>query len=100
MTKEEFIEKIKEIKINIPNEEFFLEYNRAIYNILDENERLKEENYKLQARADKYKNRNDKAVKYLKKNACYDEQENYFNDSLPEICCKPMLEILKGEDNE
>ena len=42
----------------------------------------------------------DKAIEYLKKNACYDEQENYFDDSLPEICCKPMLEILKGVNNE
>lgn len=40
------------------------------------------------------------AIKYLKKNACYDEQENYFNDSLPEICCKPMLEILEGGNDD
>ena len=41
MTKEEFIEKIKEININVPNEYFFLEYNKCVYDILEENDTYK-----------------------------------------------------------
>lgn len=54
MSKEEFIEKIKEIKINIPNEEFFLEYNKEIYNILEEKEQLEQENKKLKENIEDY----------------------------------------------
>lgn len=37
MTKEEFIEEIKEINVKVPNEYFFLEYNKCVYDILEEN---------------------------------------------------------------
>lgn len=47
MSKEEFIEKIKELKINVPDEMFFLEYNNTVYTILEENEQLKQENKRL-----------------------------------------------------
>lgn len=40
MNLEEFINKIKEIKINIPDEHFFLEYNTEIYKIIEENQML------------------------------------------------------------
>lgn len=40
MNKEEFIQKIKDIKVNVPDEEFFLEYNKTIYDILDSKENL------------------------------------------------------------
>lgn len=42
MTKEEFIDKIKEIDATVPNEYFFLEYNKYVYDILEENEKYKE----------------------------------------------------------
>lgn len=42
MNKGEFIDKIKEIKINVPDEQFFLKYNRCVYDILDKSERYKE----------------------------------------------------------
>ena len=40
MNLEEFINKIKEIKINVPDEHFFLEYNTEIYKIIEENQIL------------------------------------------------------------
>lgn len=40
MTKEKFINRIKELKINVPDEKFFLEYNKEIYDILDNQEKL------------------------------------------------------------
>lgn len=42
MSKEEFIEKIKEIKINVPDEDFFWKYNLEIYKILDKKEELQQ----------------------------------------------------------
>lgn len=41
MTKEEFIEKIKKINAEVPNEYFFLEYNKCVYDILEENDTYK-----------------------------------------------------------
>lgn len=43
MTKEEFIQQIKNIKINVPDEYFFLDYNKIVYNILDMNIRLQQQ---------------------------------------------------------
>ncbi len=40
MNKEKFIDKIKDIKINVDDEYFFLEYNKAVYDILEEKEQL------------------------------------------------------------
>lgn len=99
MSKEEFIEKIKEISTSVPNEEFFLEYNRAIYNILNENERLKEENYKLQARADKYKCRIDKAEECISNFLCTEEYINVDGKAIADNYEK-ILEILNGGNNE
>ena len=42
MNEEEFLQKIKGIKVNVPDEQFFLEYNAVVYNILKENKQLKE----------------------------------------------------------
>lgn len=42
MNEKEFLKKIKEIKVNVPDEQFFLEYNAVVYNILKENQQLKE----------------------------------------------------------
>ena len=41
MNKEEFIKKIKEINATVPNEYFFLEYNKCVCDILEENQELK-----------------------------------------------------------
>lgn len=40
MKKEEFIEKIKDINVNAPDEMFFLEYNKIVYDILEDKENL------------------------------------------------------------
>ena len=42
MNKEEFIKKIKEINATVPNEYFFLEYNKCVCDILEENQKYKE----------------------------------------------------------
>lgn len=43
MNKEQFIEKIKEIKIKTPDELFFLEYNKVVCDILEENQELEKQ---------------------------------------------------------
>lgn len=43
MNEEEFLQKIKGIKVNVPDEQFFLEYNAVVYNILKENQELKKQ---------------------------------------------------------
>ena len=53
MNKEKFIKKIKEINATVPNEYFFLEYNKCVCDILEENQ--------------KYKAVIDKAVEYIEK---------------------------------
>lgn len=42
MNEKEFLQKIKEIKVIVPDEQFFLEYNSVVYSILKENQQLKE----------------------------------------------------------
>ena len=48
MNEEQFIEEIKKIKIDVPDEEFFLEYNKVIFNIINDKERLHRDNGALQ----------------------------------------------------
>lgn len=60
------------------------EYKIAVVSLECENQELRQ--------------RINKAIEYLKKNACYDEKEKYFNDFLPEICCKPLLKILERKE--
>lgn len=43
MNEKDFLQKIKEIKVNVPDEQFFSEYNAVVYNILKENKQLKEQ---------------------------------------------------------
>ena len=43
MNEKEFLQKIKEIKVIVPDEQFFLEYNSVVYRILKENQQLKEQ---------------------------------------------------------
>lgn len=45
-------------------------------------------------------NRNQKAIDFLKENACIDEDIEYFCDDLRYDDCKKLLEILKGGDKE
>ena len=55
----------------------------------DLSEQLQRENFKLQARADKYKCRNEKAIEYI-------------NSQNPDagVSGKRIKEILKGNNNE
>lgn len=59
MDKEEFLKRIQSIKVNVPDEYFFLEYNSIIYDVLEENKQLKEAQNELRE-----KTRN-KLVKYF-----------------------------------
>lgn len=43
MTAKEFIEEIRKIKANVSSEYFFLEYNKEVYDILEENQELKKQ---------------------------------------------------------
>lgn len=43
MDKEEFLKRIKDIKVNVSDEYFFLEYNVIVCNILEENLKLKKQ---------------------------------------------------------
>ena len=46
------------------------------------------------------KERIDKAIEYLKYNACYEEDTKIFCDDLNYDLCSELLNILEGEDNE
>lgn len=59
MDKEEFLKRIQSIKVNVPDEYFFLEYNSIIYDVLEENQQLKEAQSELR---EKIRN---KLVKYF-----------------------------------
>lgn len=59
MNKEEFLKRIQSIKVNVPDEYFFLEYNSIIYDVLEENKQLKEAQNELR---EKIRN---KLVKYF-----------------------------------
>lgn len=79
MNEKEFLQKIKEIKVNVPDEQFFLEYNAVVYNILEENQQLKEAQNELKEKLRfrinkcqrlekenrKYKDIIDRAIDYL-----------------------------------
>lgn len=69
MTKEEFIDKIKELNINVPDEHFFLEYNKCVYDILEERDTYKAKlnmtNYNTIYRNDKRLILDDNGLDYL-----------------------------------
>lgn len=65
MTKEEFIKKIKEINVTVPDEYFFLEYNKCVYDILKENEKLKKE---VELKHDGFMASIDDVCEYAKEN--------------------------------
>ena len=85
MNEEEFLQKIKGIKVNVPDEQFFLEYDAVVYNILKENQQLKEQ---LEA--------SKKARKILKEiNEYRKETGGYPSEMLDKLL--DILNIDKGE---
>ena len=77
--------KIKEIKVNVPDEQFLLEYNAVVYSILEENQKLKE---KLKASEKARK----EAIKLVKTNQRKDEFVK-----LNEWQARDLLNILEVE---
>lgn len=55
MTKEEFLNRLKEINIKTQDKNFFLEYNAEVCDILTENEHLKDNWNKLKEYAKEHK---------------------------------------------
>ena len=84
MTKEEFIDKIKELNINVPDECFFLEYNKCVYDILEER--------------DTYKKRIEKAINYI--NGAYEMAVYTKSISLDKENIEDLLDILGGDIND
>ena len=84
MTKEEFIDKIKELNINVPDECFFLEYNKCVYDILEER--------------DTYKKRIEKAINYI--NGAYEMAVYTKSISLDKENIEYLLDILGGDIND
>lgn len=78
MNKEEFIEQIKKITY-LPNEDFFLEYNNVIYNILDQKEELQQ--------------KIDKANEILSK-SCFEY------DNCPDSVINEIIELKKILDEK
>ena len=85
MNEKEFLQKIKEIKVNVPDEQFLLEYNAVVYSILEENQKLKE---KLKASEKARK----EAIKLVKTNQRKDEFVK-----LNEWQARDLLNILEVE---
>ena len=79
MNKEEFIRKIKEINATVPNEYFFLEYNKCVCDILEENQ--------------KYREVIDKATEYI--NGAYEMATYTKSVVLDEENIEDLLDILK-----
>jgi len=70
-------------------------------------ERLKEENKKLKAELELYRdnelylnNKIDKVIEYISKHNCIATYEEYKPTEYEYCCSSDLLEILKGEDNE
>lgn len=84
MNEKEFLQKIKEIKVIVPDEQFFLEYNSVVYSILKENQKLKE---KLEASEKARKN----CYEYLKN----PPEDVWSGHSLEKA--KELLDTDKGE---
>lgn len=91
MNEKEFLQKIKEIKVIVPDEQFFLEYNSVVYSILKENQKLKE---KLEA-SEKAKitaiELINKVINMRKNGYSYEQYKKYLYEILD------ILDIDKGE---
>ena len=57
------------------------------------------ENENNKKEIERLNNRIEKAIDFLKENACIDEDVEYFCDDLRYDDCKKLLDILKGSDN-
>lgn len=55
--------------------------------------------YEMKKEIDRLNNIIDRAIEYLKDNACYNDMGN-FNDDLDYDKCGDLLDILKGSDKE
>lgn len=89
MTKEEFIDKIKELNISVPDECFFLEYNKCVYDILEER--------------DNYKERIEKAASLLEKGITFCKNDSGGVYDTCNIAIKreqEALNILRGDDSD
>ena len=99
MNLEEFINKIKEIKINVPDEHFFLEYNTEIYKIIEENQILTKKynkalklltGYNLPCEIDSF-NTKEENIDYCSQNCSVDESifvkcwDRYIEQELKEV---------------
>lgn len=87
MTKEEAQEVLDELNTVRPEKlnESGKRLYEAIIKIADERDELQE--------------RINKAIEYLKLNACIDEEVEYFNDDLRYDECKVLLDILQGSNS-
>lgn len=56
--------------------------------------------FNKQTEINRLNNRIEKAIDFLKENACIDEDVEYFCDDLRYDDCKTLLEILRGVDKE
>ena len=90
-TKEMFIERIDDI----------IALDRAVYIIEDKRELLKE-NLKLQQELTDYKERNEKATKfiYFKCNGYKSKDSIYLEDDLDRNNCYELLHILDGTNED
>ena len=93
MNEEEFLQKIKGIKVNVPDEQFFLEYNAVVYNILKENQQLKEQLEKYQI--ENFNLREDIIIKKMS----FPIKE-IRDKSLLELYSMPSYEDLKKENKK
>lgn len=59
---------------------------------------LKTNNFVKDKEIERLNNIINKAIDFLKENACIDEDVEYFCDDLRYDDCKKLLNILKGED--
>lgn len=91
MNEKEFLQKIKEIKVNVPDEQFFLEYNAVVYNMLKENQQLKEQLERSgKARKEAIELIN-KVINMRKNGYSYEQYKKHLDEALKE------LDIDKGE---
>ena len=92
MDREKFLQRIKEIKVNVSDEYFFLEYNAIICDILEENQQLKEQ---LQQKEDII----NKAKVDLEKHLNAKSYDNHKYELFDREYLEEVLEILnsKGE---
>lgn len=92
MTVKEFIEEIRKIKANVSSEYFFLEYNKEVYDILEENQELKKQ-------LEKEEHLVDKAIRVSLKQKSTIENYKYKIDVL-KTQQKEFIEWLEKESKE